>query len=476
MNQRQARWHVELSQFDLKIEYKPGKLNVLPNILSRDPAHVFAPQDLAEYNTGTMLPPHLFALIDGNYHAFRNKVLASQKISELGKSILEAHAAGPLNKSFRSFSVIHGVIHHKGKLWVPLLQEQLEVIRAKHDHPLAGHMGRTKLIELITRDFSWKGIRPQVVKFLSSCLTCAQTKPSREKPQGFLLPLQQATSPWSSLSVDFITGLPHCEGFDSIMVVVDCYTKMAEFFPCTTSITAKEMSMLFVREVFPRHGLPVEIISDQGPQFIARFWTHFLKGLNIKPCQSSGYHPQSDGQTERVNQILEQYLRCFVPSRQDTWVSHLRLAQFAYNNASQASIGMSPFMANHGYHPRAFLGAPSHVVPAADALVESIALTRAALESNLARAIAAYKSSADDKRKEHTPLSIGDLVMVDAGNFKLPLSSRKMGPRCIGPFKVLRQINNVAYEITLPPNSRVHPVFHVSQLRKFLGEAPSVRA
>ena len=123
---------------------------------------------------------------------------------------------------------------------------------------------------------------------------------------------------------------------------------------------------------------------------------------------------------------------------------------------------MSSFMANYGYHPRAFLGSPSYVVPAADALVESIALTRAALESNLARAIAAYKSSADNKRKEHTLLSIGDLVMVDAGNFKLPLSSCKMGPCCIGPFKVLCQINNVAYEITLPPNSRVHPAFDVS--------------
>ena len=100
MNQRQVWWHVELSQFDLKIEYKPGKLNVLPNILSRDPAHVFAPQDLAEYNTGTMLPPHLFAIVDDNYHAFRNKVLVSQKNNELGKIIFKMPAAGPLNNSF----------------------------------------------------------------------------------------------------------------------------------------------------------------------------------------------------------------------------------------------------------------------------------------------------------------------------------------------------------------------------------------
>ena len=247
---------------------------------------------------------------------------------------------GNLNKSFQSYSVSHGVIHHHGKLWVPSKEAQMEVIKAKHDHPLAGHMGRTKLIELITRDFSWKGIRPQVKIFLQGCAICARTKPSREKPQGLLHPLQQATSPWSSVSVDFINGLPPCRGFDSIMVVVDRYTKMSEFFPCSSSITSKETANIFLQEIFSCHGLPEEIISDCGPQFISQFWVQFLKGLSIKPCRSSGYHPQSDGQTKRVNQILEQYLRCFVPARQDTWVDHLRLAQFAYNNATQASINV----------------------------------------------------------------------------------------------------------------------------------------
>ena len=107
------------------------------------------------------------------------------------------------------------------------------------------------------------------------------------------------------------------------MVVVDRYTKMAEFFPCSSTITSKATANLFLQEVFSRHSLPKEVIYDRGPQFISRFWSQFLKGLSIKPCRSSGYHPQSDGQTEQINQILEQYLQCFVPSRQDTWVAHL---------------------------------------------------------------------------------------------------------------------------------------------------------
>ena len=134
---------------------------------------------------------------------------------------------------------------------------------------------------------------------------------------------------------------------------------------------------------------------------------------------------------------------------------------------------MSPFMANFGYHPQALMGTPTKLVPAADDLVKSIQDVRSALDANLTKAIKAYKSAADTKRKAHIPLSPGDLVMVEAGNFKLPLALRKMSLRRIGPFKVVGQINEVAYKVELPPQFRVHPVFHVSQLRKFLGEAPA---
>ena len=204
--------------------------------------------------------------------------------------------------------------------------------------------------------------------------------------------------PWSSLLVDFIVGLPDCKGLDSVMVVVDRYTKMAKFFPCSSTITAKGMADIFVQEIFARHGVPSKIISDRGPQFISQFWTQFLKGLEIKPCRSSGYHPQSNGQTERTNQILEQYLRCYVPARQDTWPSHICMAQFAYNNALQVSIGMSPFMANHGYHPLSPVGTPSKLVPAAENLVKMINNSHATLARNLQKAISAYKNLADKNR------------------------------------------------------------------------------
>lgn len=314
----------------------------MPDMLSRDPRHVFSPQEIDDFNTGTMLPPNLFALIQGSYSSFRKEVLLVQRLTKLGKELLSVFASGNKPRN-AAFSVSHDNILHKGNLWILVPRLQTEILQATHNHPLSGHPGRDKLMELVQRDFSWPGMRPQVKKLLDDCVVCARVKPSNEKPAGLLKPLQHPSGPWLSLSVDFITSLPRCEGFDAIIVVVVRFTKMAEFFPFTSTLSPKDTAQIFIREIFARHGLPEEIVSGWGPQFVSKLWTHFLKGLQIKPCLSSGYHPQSDGQTERVNMILEKYLCCFVPACQDDWVSWLRVAQFAYNNSTHASISLSPF-------------------------------------------------------------------------------------------------------------------------------------
>ena len=151
-------------------------------------------------------------------------------------------------------------------------------------------------------------MRKSVKEHIQHCLSCSRNKPSNSKPTGLLLPLKVPDTPWSSVSVDFITDLPLSNGFDSIMVVVDRFTKWAEFFPCLKTINAQEASKIFMREIFAIHGLPQEIVSDRGTQFVSQFFSCLTKSLGIKQCLSSAFHPQSDGQTERVNQILEHYL------------------------------------------------------------------------------------------------------------------------------------------------------------------------
>src|SRR4051812_3575372 len=152
--------------------------------------------------------------------------------------------------------------------------------------------------------------------------------------------------------MDFITDLPLSDGFDTVMVIVERMTKMSHFIPSHKTITAEQTADLFIHHVLRLHGLPEEVISDCGPQFVAKFWKQMLELLGVTIKLSSAFHPQTDGQTERVNQVLEQYLHCMVDYQQADWNQLLPMSEFAYNNTVQVSIGMSPFYAIYGYHPR----------------------------------------------------------------------------------------------------------------------------
>lgn len=472
MNQRQARWHLELSQYCFKISYKKGDINHLPDTLSRNPTHTYSTDELDAYNTATMLPHEAFLKISQKDDKLSKEIVKNQKTTKFGAKVYADKSDENTASLHKPFYLNNNILYYKGGVWVPTYNLQVQVIKYFHEHQLSGHPGVYKTMDLIQRKYNWKGIEKLTKRIISTCLICARNKPTNKKPQGKLHPLQMAKRPWSSLSVDFIVGLPISEGYNSIMVVVDRFTKMAEFLPCNQNITAKGSAMIFLREIFSRHGLPDEIISDRGPQFIANFWKHLLTNLDIKPCRSSGYHPQSDGQTERVNQILEQYLRCYVPAQQNKWVHWLSLAQFAYNNTTHSSTKVSPFVANYGFHPKGIHGSNGGVNIAADQLSSEIEQIQEFLKRNLKNAIQSYTAKADKNRTETPRFSKDDLVMVRAQDMTLPIESRKLGPRNIGPYQINRAINDVAYEIKLPEGSKVHPVFHVSQLIEFKGTLP----
>src|SRR5690606_10213367 len=141
-------------------------------------------------------------------------------------------------------------------------------------------------------------------------------------------------------------------GKDCILNVVDRLTKQRHLIPCTTDIDARGTADLFIEHVFKLHGLPSTIVSDRGPQFASAFWKRLCERLGIDPRLSTAFHPQTDGQTEVFNAVMEQFLRCFVNYHQDNWVSLLPLAEFSSNNHVSESIGVSPFFANYGYDPR----------------------------------------------------------------------------------------------------------------------------
>src|SRR5690606_21086339 len=195
---------------------------------------------------------------------------------------------------------------------------------------------------LVTRNFWWPNMRNTIDRYVRNCHTCTRIKPVRHAPYGFLKPLQVPQKRWDSLSMDFIVKLPNSEGFDAIYVVVDRLTKMAHFIATTSDVDAEGTARLFRDNVFRLHGLPRSIVSDRGTQFVNSFMRDLCKLLQIKQNLSTAYHPETDGQTERINQVLEQYLRGYCNYMQDDWIDWLSMAEFAYRNASGHWIHQGP--------------------------------------------------------------------------------------------------------------------------------------
>ena len=162
-------------------------------------------------------------------------------------------------------------------------------------------------------------MRKDVRRYIRNCHVCQRSRTPRHRPSGVLRPLPIPDRPWSSISMDFVTGLPWSDGNDAIWVVVDRLTKMRHFVPCRTTTSAPDLANLFLHHVWKLHGLPNDIISDRGPQFASNFWRQLCSRLGISPRLSTAFHPETDGQTERANQTMEQYLRTFVSHQQDDW-------------------------------------------------------------------------------------------------------------------------------------------------------------
>lgn len=265
--------------------------------------------------------------------------------------------------------------------------------------------------------------------------------------------------------MDFIEGLPLSEGHDMILVIVCRLTKMALFIPTYKTATSIDLAKLFLRNVFSKHGVPQDIVSDRGRHFVSNFWSSLCDHLRIKSNLSTAYHPETDGQTERVNQILEQYLRFYVNYEQDDWVSLLPLAEFAYNNTSHSATGVSPFFANKGYNPQ-FEVSVSHISSfAAEAMVTSFSELNTHLQDQIGIAIKQYATATESRRLPIPPFAPGDLVWLDARNIKTLRPSKKLDNRRLGPFKILSEVSSHARKLELPLTlKRIHPVFHVSLL------------
>ena len=476
LNRRQARWMLELTEFNFRLSYAPG---------SKNPAD--GPSRRNDY-----LPNQDDPAITGNYTQLLTPEICerlhpSATIANLTSIILDSsndihhlsHAleSDPIWKkgietNHPAFANRDGIVTHHNRLYIPPSLRQ-SIIKSRHDSALAGHFGVAKTLELVRRDFSWPSVSRDVRSYVRGCDSCQRVKSAHHAPYGKLQPLDIPSRPWQSISMDFITGLPPSHAFDAILVIVDRLTKQSHFIPTTTTVDAPALAWLYLSNVVKLHGVAESIISDRGSVFVSSFWKALQHLLHTDLKLSTAYHPQTDGQTERINAILENYLRHYCSYQQDDWVDYLPLAEFAYNNAAHEGSRVSPFYANYGYHPT-FSTPLSRIinVPAASDFADHLARIREELRSELLHAQQAAKTKYDRNRTSPPSFSVGDRVMLLRRNLKTTRPSEKLDFRKIGPFKVAKKLSDNVYQLQLPPTmARLHPVFNINLLEPYI--APS---
>ena len=358
----------------------------------------------------------------------------------------------------------------EGKVYVPKDEElRVEVIWLHHDVLAAGHGGRWKTVELVTRNYWWPGVTRDVGKYVKGCNLCQRMKNRMEEPAGKLKLSEVPQKMWSHLTVDFITKLPVVAGKDAILVVCDRLSKMTHFVATTEGTSAEGLARLFRDNVWRLHGLPESVVSDRGPQFAVELTKELNRMLGIKTKLSTAFHSQTDGQTERMNQELEQYLRFFVEHRQKDWPEWLAAAEFAVNNKVYTATKVSPFMTNYGKELR--MGGDIRKkgkVESATEFVERMKKVHEEAGAALKKTQEEMKRYADRRRKETEKWKKGDRVLLSTKDLVFKeRPSRKLTERYVGPYAMKEVVSLNAVKLRLPNLMRIHLVVNVSWIVRY---------
>uniref|UniRef100_A0A8K9V225 Gypsy retrotransposon integrase-like protein 1 n=1 Tax=Oncorhynchus mykiss TaxID=8022 RepID=A0A8K9V225_ONCMY len=434
LNPRQARWAMFFTRFRFTLSYRPGSQNVKADALSR----------LYDTEDGSTEPTPILPA----------SKLVAPVVWEVDSDIERALRAEPAPSQCPA-----------GRRYVPLgVRDKL--IRWAHVLPSSGHPGVTRTVGSLQGRYWWPTLAKDVKGYVSSCSVCAQSKAPRHLPRGKLQPLPVPQRPWSHLSIDFLTDLPPSQGNTTVLVIVDRFSKSCRLLPLPGIPTALQTAEALFTHVFRHYGVPEDIVSDRGPQFTSRVWRAFMERLGVSVSLTSGYHPESNGQVERVNQEVGRFLRSYCQDRPGEWARYIPWAEMAQNSLRHSSTNVSPFQCVLGYQPVLAPWHPSQTeAPAVEEWVQRSKETWRAVQESLRQASGRQKRSADRHRSEAPVFVPGDRVWLSTRNLPLRLPCRKLGPQCVGPFKVLRRINEVCYRLQLPSYYRINPSFHVSLLR-----------
>ncbi|GJS35881.1 putative reverse transcriptase domain-containing protein [Tanacetum coccineum] len=344
LNMRQRRWLELLSDYDCEIRYHPGKANVVADALSRKEREPPLRVRALVMTIGLNLPKQI---LDAQTEAQKPKNIKNEDVG----GMLVGNSKDP--KKFRTEKLeprADGTLCFNGRSWLPCYGNLRTVIMYEsHKSKYSIHPGSDKMYQDIKKLYWWPNMKANIATYVSKCLTCAKVKAEHQRPSGLLVQPDIPQWKWDNITMDFVTKLPKSsQGYDTIWVIVDRLTKSAIFVPIRETDPMDKLARMYLKEVVTRHGIPLSIICDRDPRFASNFWRSLQNALGTSLDMSTAYHPQTDEQSERTIQTLEDMLRACAIDFGKGWVNHLPLVEFSYNNSYHASIKAAPFEALYG--------------------------------------------------------------------------------------------------------------------------------
>lgn len=468
-NERINRWLSYLSQFSFTIKYLKGKSNVVADALSR-----VEELSLMEIQTDLETNPNL-----------KQKIIAAYPQDPSFSTIYNTLKDNlPVPKAIKNH-ISHFEINHEGLLLFSTNKDDIQrtciplpcrndLIHNSHDLPTAGHLGLLRCYLNLQRLFYWPNMFRHIKKYISSCVTCQKSKPSTKLTQGLLKPLPVPSARFKSISMDFLSGIPlTARKNDMVMVIVDRFSKRCKLVACSKHLTGEEAAKLFLEHYFVNFGLPSSLVSDKDVRFLGSFWKTIWATLGTSLLFTTTSHPATDGQSERQMRILNQMVRATCSQNISNWDLILAPIEFAYNSTVHASTGKAPFEIDLGeipdsptYHS-SWHSTKTKFNDNADQLVKHFQAVIAQTKDNLIQAQQSQEEQ-HNRRRRTADYNVGDWVLIHREAWGVHSRYSKFHPYYIGPYQLVKKLNENAFEVALPVISKKQRTLNVEWFRPFI--------